>query len=413
MCDAERVIGVEGYLTSSKGVKGRIKAEPSDFIVDEVFCRPFSGDGNTLIEIRSTNWETHALAEVLAQRFDVGKKIFFAGTKDKRAITTQLFSIPTHLEMVDVSEALAGLPGIEVQDIHHSGEELRLGDHAGNSFRIKIRDHTNDWGDLAKTVDEITSFGGFPNFFGRQRFGSVRAITHTVGKFLVNGDFEGAVYSYLGDGGKGEKEEVKEARKCVRDGRIDEALGLFPRPFSYERRMIKKLLKNGKYVTCLRSLPLYMRKLFVHAYQSYLFNELLSERLRSGTLKELCEGDYIMPFEGGRFGARPVRITRRNETAQEKVTGCEAYIMGLVPGYESTPSCEAEAKIIEAEGVRAKDFIIPDMPECSSKGTMRTLLAPLKDLKYEMEESITLTFFLYKGCYATSLLREVMKDGNP
>ncbi len=411
MSQAEKEVGIEGYLTSTRGINGKIKVYPEDFVVDEAPIPLPEGDSHTILEIRSINWETHALAEKLAKLLVTGKGIMFAGTKDRRAVSTQHFSIPAYLEKREAEEFLKTLPRVELLNIYHSGKGLRLGNLAGNRFAITIRDHHHDEENFKSTLDHISSFGGFPNFFGLQRFGSVRLITHIVGKYLIQKDFERAVYAYLGNGGEKEREEVKEARERVREGKLKEALDIFPKGFSYERRMIEKLLRGRDYVSCLRSIPLYMRKLFVHAYQSFLFNRMLSERLKSKTLKELREGDYILPFENETFGKRPIRMVQLNEMASEEVKRCGAYITGLVPGYNSDLRGELESRILEEEEVTPQDFIIPEMPECSSKGTIRTLLTPVKELDYEFNaETALLRFFLFKGCYATSLLREIMKN---
>lgn len=158
-------------------------------------------------------------------------------------------------------------------------------------------------------------------------------------------------------------------------------------------------------------MPIYLRKLFVHAYQSFIFNGILSERLREKTMKEPLNGDRILPYEDEKFGNRPIKMVEVNDTVFKRVESCDAYIMGLIPGYESELREGIESKILDEEGVKPEDFVIPEMPECSAKGTLRTLLAPVKEVDYDFnDERVLLNFFLFKGCYATSFLREIMKN---
>jgi tRNA pseudouridine13 synthase len=72
---------------------------------------------------------------------------------------------------------------------------------------------------------------------------------------------------------------------------------------------------------------------------------------------------------------------------------------------------EIERKIVTTEGVQLKDFVVPQIAECNSRGSRRELLAPFKDLKLAFaEDSLDIAFTLGKGCYATVMLREFMKS---
>ena len=79
---------------------------------------------------------------------------------------------------------------------------------------------------------------------------------------------------------------------------------------------------------------------------------------------------------------------------------------------------EIERKVIENENIDRRDFIIPEIPFVSSSGSRRSLLAFVKNLKYDLVKdslndeklALILKFELSKGCYATCLLREFMKS---
>ena len=65
-----------------------------------------------------------------------------------------------------------------------------------------------------------------------------------------------------------------------------------------------------------------------------------------------------------------------------------------------------------AEGLRPEDFIIPELPRISSKGTRREVLAPLRDLRATVEDDgLRVDVELTRGAYATCLLREYTKSG--
>jgi len=167
--------------------------------------------------------------------------------------------------------------------------------------------------------------------------------------------------------------------------------------------------------------------MFVYAYQSYIFNKILSERIkRDIPLNRAIGGDVIIPlgkngFKEGEF--IPVTDKNINKVNQEIAKG-RACVTGLLVGYDPVfangEMGEIEHKIIEKEKIYPRDFIIPDMPFLSSSGSRRSLLAPLADLEWRVENDsinegklcVNFKFELFKGCYATSLLREFMKSNN-
>src|SRR6266705_4809304 len=126
----ERDVGIEGYLTSTPGVGGILKASAEDFVVEEVSSPPPpSAEGRYAIAtVRVRNWETNRLVRQLARGLHVSRRrIGFAGTKDKRALTTQLFSFE------NVSpEAVKALrmKDVEVLDLSRSDRSLEIGDLA-------------------------------------------------------------------------------------------------------------------------------------------------------------------------------------------------------------------------------------------------------------------------------------------
>ncbi|HHF56540.1 MAG TPA: tRNA pseudouridine(13) synthase TruD, partial [Thermoplasmatales archaeon] len=90
----EKEIGIEVFVTKARGVGGKIKKEPEDFIVEEVSIYPPPSNGRYVIaRVKARNWEMNRLIEKLAYNLKISpNSIGYAGIKDKRARTTQIMS---------------------------------------------------------------------------------------------------------------------------------------------------------------------------------------------------------------------------------------------------------------------------------------------------------------------------------
>ena len=420
----EREIGIEVFYTSTKGTGGRLKVNYEDFIVDEISIYPEKAENGkyAIAKITSTNWETNRLVRMISKNLGITRnKITFAGTKDKRAITSQLFSIEAPVEAV---RALS-MHQVLVEDVYASKKHITIGDLVGNAFKIKLRNTELKGEEMASNVvqtrNELEALGGFPNFFGVQRFGSIRPVTHLVGKHIVHGDFEKAVMVYIGNPNDEEDESSRIPRQRLQETMdFDTAMQEFPRTLTFERMLIGWMQRNtGDWCGAIRTLPPNLQMMFVHAYQSYLFNLILSERIRRGIpLDRPVVGDVVLPADKTGYADhdKPVPVTKFNlDLVEKSLRERKAFLSGVLFGSESKYAegemGEIERTIVEREGVKLEDFIVPQIQECSSKGSRRELLAPFKDLRLDCaEDSMDIAFTLGKGCYATVMLREIMKS---
>ncbi|AUB83038.1 tRNA pseudouridine(13) synthase TruD [Candidatus Thiodictyon syntrophicum] len=150
---------------------GRLRVEPADFEVEEVLGFPPDGDGDhLLLWVRKTDQNTEWVAGRLAATAGVDPKdLGYAGLKDRRAVTSQWFSLPRPREREPDWSALA-VEGIEVLAVHPHRRKLRRGALAGNRFRIRVRNWAPDPDRLAERITAIRTLG-VPNYFGEQRFG--------------------------------------------------------------------------------------------------------------------------------------------------------------------------------------------------------------------------------------------------
>jgi tRNA pseudouridine13 synthase len=418
----DRDLGLEVFLTEGvPGIGGKLRKTPEDFVVEEISIRPpEASDGKFVIaKVWHRNWEANRLIRRLASNLHVGRaRIGFAGTKDGRAVGTQLMSFNAPLGDV---EALA-IPDVKILEAYRAKRMISIGDLIGNSFDIRVSDIDGgiDTRDVCSTVKaRLDDAGGFPNFFGVQRFGSVRPITHLIGKDLVMGSPEAAVMRYVANPLE-EDSEVNQARRNLQEtGDFERALKEFPTKLAFERIMISHLNEEpGDYIGALRKLPPNLLMMFVHAYQSYLFNRILSERIRRGLSIRTPElGDLVLPLDKNLLPDHDTAISVTADNIDKAVKNCssgKAFVSGLLYGTQSVFAegvmGDIEREVIGSEGVSKADFQVVGLREASSKGTRRELLAPYKNLSLDVDDgSASFRFSLNKGCYATSLLREFMK----
>jgi tRNA pseudouridine13 synthase len=416
--EAERAVGMERYGTVTRGVGGVLRQTPADFRVEEVPRREPRGAGRYLIaEVEKTEWDTQALVRALSRALRVSRKrISFAGMKDRNAVTVQRMSLfgvrPAALESVR-------LAGVRLRAVGLDPEPVSLGDLESNRFSIILRAIPLPAEEVRAraeaTAAELRSLGGAPNFFGLQRFGERRAVTHRVGELLVRGDVEGAVRAYVADEGEGEGEATRAARRLAREGDFKGALAAMPKSLGFEKALLNHLVAEpGDWGGAMAALPIGLQTLFVHGFQAKLFNRVLSERLVRGlSLAEPAEGDVLL-LRGG--GVEPV--TGANlESARKAVAAGRARVSGPLFGPEAPVASgepgEIERRVMSEAKVTPEEF---GRGPVTSKGRRRPLLlpAPVKweegpDERNAGSVALKLQFSLEPGAYATVVLREFTK----
>jgi len=435
-------LGIEIYASQSPGFGGKIRCFPEDFIVEEILIDgseasvqtvgipKISGWGRYLLCVLiKKNWDTLAAVEKIAEEIGISpNRISIAGIKDTRALTAQHISIsgvtPERMLKVEVRD-------LSIHPLRFIDEKALPHLSFGNKFQVLVRSIPYDSVTVERRVkdimDEIGDFGGLPNYFGHQRFGTIRPVTHIVGRHLVKGDFEKAATTFLSQPSPYEYPEPREARKLLWDtSDYKAALSHFPKHLTYERLMLSYLVRHPQdFPGSFRRLPSKLCKLFVHAYQSFLFNKFLSQRIERGIpLKEIQAGDYVVELdENGLPTDRFIQAESSNLSAiKEEINRGRMHLAIPLIGYKQSISRgiqgEIEKEILEEEGVNPKNFHIEKMSEASASGSLRVTLTSI--LNFSKEEvlvdpsdpskaTLGLNFKLHRGAYATIFLREMMK----
>jgi tRNA pseudouridine13 synthase len=398
------------YLTKSfSGVGGLLKQRAEDFFVQELPLYEPSGTGeHVYVEVQKIGMTTFDAIRRISDALHVkSRDIGYAGLKDSNAITRQVFSIVGTTESAVMG---LGIPNLTIQWAARHGNKIRLGHLSGNRFAIKIREvNPTDVVKLQPVLDELVR-RGMPNYFGEQRFGR-RGDNDKLGATLIRGRPEELLKNLLGSPNpKIDDPQTVKARTNFEKHDLDGAMKGWPRSGGLERRILARLMKTGKPGLAVRAIDEKLRRLWVSALQSRLFNEVVSQRV--DVLDKLIDGDLAYKHENG-----ACFLVESAVTEQPRADAFEISPTGPLVGYRMTlPQGEAlktEEAIFKSHGLTPGHFRQEGRDR--AKGARRPLRVRPADTQLaagvdEHGPHITVAFTLPAGSYATVLLRELMKN---
>lgn len=435
----EQQFGMEFYSTDFDGIGGRIKRRFEDFIVEEITPdkkilsmepwqsldsdmppRPIQGEKARFVTftVQKIGLSTLDVSMIIAAELRIPRNhVSYAGLKDKRAITVQAMSVPSR-----AAESLSRirLTRIDIRDLHYTRRSVQIGDLWGNRFTIRLREADAP---CAEALEIMAKLAHTPllNYFGVQRFGVTRPYTHLVGKALVKKDYEAAVRLILTTTSEYEPDDLTEVRLRLAEDLTptEEILSAFPEDLRYERAVLRQLIKTpSDYTKAFLRIPPKIQTLFVHAYQSYLFNRLISDRLHRGaSIVEPEPGDFVIQLDTAHTG-RDSWLYVSKKTLDERIEDVRAGYYGLaapVPGYstKTPPSWQTDLlnQLLKNEGVRLVDFRNPENPALDSAGGLHLVSVRPSNLELDCgDDDLVTRFSLRKGSYATVVMREIMKN---
>ncbi len=279
-------------------LQGRIKDHPEDFLVEEIPLYAPSGTGEHLyLGLRKRDLTHDRLVERLARGFDVRRSaIGWAGRKDRRAVTTQAVSI--HLPGVEREIPDLG-SDIDVLWSSRHGNKLRPGHLRGNRFTIRVR--KLDAARMSHARSRLASLSdeGLPNAFGPQRFGASRN-SHLLGAAVLRGDDQALLSALLGSGGGAGDPATEEARAAFDRGDLDAAEAAWPASLRTEFQVLSALRHGKPPRAALRAVRTPLRRFWVNALQSAIFNHVLEQRRADGTWSVLLPGDLALDMRGAK-----------------------------------------------------------------------------------------------------------------
>ena len=175
--------------------------------------------------------------------------------------------------------------------------KLKLGHLAGNRFLVRVRGVAEGSMERVEAMLALLRERGVPNYFGTQRYGAQQN-SHLVGRALVQGDWRGAFETVIGDAASVRDERWGAAIEAYYRGDIQESIRLFPGHCRTERDILQRLAQRpGEYEKAFHAINPRLKKLYLSAYQSSLFDRLLAERLSS--FDRVLDGDLAMKHDNG------------------------------------------------------------------------------------------------------------------
>lgn len=337
------------FYLGKPAASGLIRQSPEDFIVEEIPRVVPAGEGSHLwlwVEKRSANtdWVAKELAKCTAS---AARDVGYAGLKDRHAITRQWFSLP-YTDLVEPKLKDAGIEGVQILKCVRHTKKLKRGTLDGNRFELVVQnlqvDHSN--GSLDSQGDDLEKRlrqvrdEGVPNYFGPQRFGH---------------------------GGRNVQQGLDLLSRRVR-------------------------------------IPRNKRSIYLSAIRSYLFNQVLAERVEKGNWATVISGELAMLN-----GSQSVFLCENADAEiEDRCRRLDIHPSGPMPGEKGT---QPSGQVFELE-----QAVLQQWPQLTSllqaqrlEASRRSLrLYPL-DMAWQLTDNmLKLTFALPPGAYATTVLRELL-----
>jgi len=278
--------------------------------------------------LHKVNKDTNDAINQLAVKLRIRPDNFgYAGMKDRRAWTTQWVSL-RKMEPCNVLRVGRSVHGVYVGNFRYAKTSLKLGMLRGNQFRIALRNASGTDEEMEQAMTSLRD-NGFINYYGLQRFGTVVSTpTHEIGKYLLQGTSTIIIttilsifcvifsfnFIYCSDifinlAGKWNEaielilrprpdewdKDLAEARQIYADTKDPHAAyAKIKRLDKLEARLLKglEISGNNNPQGAFDYIPRNIRLMYVHAYQSYVWNHVVSRRIREfGT--NVIVGDLV------------------------------------------------------------------------------------------------------------------------
>ena len=396
---------MQKYLTEHiPGTGGVIKASMDDFLVTEIPAYEPCGFGEHIyLTIEKRGATTLEAISRIARKLRIREKdIGYAGMKDSFGITRQTISAQ-RIRPEDAAEIT--LDGVRVLSAVRHTNKLRLGHLKGNRFTVVARGVSGDALEYADKVLDVLAKRGVPNCFGMQRYG-VRGNSDLIGYAMARRDWKEAVDLLIGDPAEIRDEAWREAVSAYVRGAVEKSFKLMPRHCGGERDALRSLLKRpDDWEKAFAALNPRLKKIFLSACQSRLFDRVLQQRLT--TIDRVMTGDVAWKHDNGACFLVDDAAAEQPRAERFEISATGPMFGSGMKQPEGRPR-EMEEEILAGEGISPDSLNLG--VGLRMEGTRRPLRVPLTEpYLRKLGDALYLEFALPKGAYATSVMREITK----
>uniref|UniRef100_A0A9L0RXV6 Pseudouridylate synthase 7 homolog n=1 Tax=Equus caballus TaxID=9796 RepID=A0A9L0RXV6_HORSE len=241
------------------------------------------------------NKDTMDAINVLSKYLRVKPNIFsYMGTKDKRAITVQEIAVLkiTAQRLAHLNKCLMNF---KLGNFSYQKNPLKLGELQGNQFTVVLRNITGTDAQVQQAMNSLKEIG-FINYYGMQRFGTTAVPTYQVGRAILQNSWAEVMDLILKPRSGAEKGYLVKCREeWARTRDPAAALRKLPVRRCVEGQLLRGLSKYGmkNMVSAFGIIPRNNRLMYIHSYQSYVWNNMVSKRIEEYGLKPV-PGDLVL-----------------------------------------------------------------------------------------------------------------------
>jgi tRNA pseudouridine13 synthase len=386
----------------------KIKSEAEDFQVEEITSFPCGPGDFCFYRLRKEHFGTLEAVQAISQAWNISEDdITIGGLKDKHAQTIQYLTIyrgPTQ----DMQQK-----SFQLEFLGSAPRAYLSQDISCNRFTLKLREIPSDRKNAMQNALQICSDMGIPNYFDDQRFGSLGESRQFCAEPWCRGDYERALWLALADFNQHDRPREREQKKLLQDrwgdwGWLREHLDR-----SHRREAADILYRNPRDLrVALTVIRHDLRSLYLAAFQSHLWNELLGKRI-----EQLCQTECVqLDGEAGKL-VFPLQVATESWRSLQSamIPLPSARIAQWEPPYDALIE-----QVMERFGMTPKQIRVKYPRDTFfSKGERSALMKvdalehmwKPSDTSVEGEEGtydVTLKFDLPRGAYATMFVRWIM-----
>ncbi|XP_015249019.1 PREDICTED: pseudouridylate synthase 7 homolog isoform X1 [Cyprinodon variegatus] len=300
----------------------------------------------------------------------------YMGTKDKRAITVQEIAVLkiTAERLAHLNKCLMNL---KLGNFCYKNHPLKLGELQGNHFTVVIRNISGTDEQVHQAMTSLRQTG-FINYYGMQRFGTTAVATQQVGRAILRNDWNQVVDLILKPRPGAEKEYLVRCREeWAKTQDPEAALRKLPNKRCVEGQLLRGLSMYGKknIVTAFGQIPRNNRLMYIHSYQSVVWNTMVSRRIEAFGLKAV-EGDLVLK-------GTKAHVLSAEEAEKHSINDVVMPLPGYDVIYPSHHIGDGYRELLSADGLDI-DNMRHKVKDYSLAGAYRRIIITPTDVSWEV-----------------------------